>query len=305
MPVMELYSKRKKKAEISDEPFIYDVIPLKFKNQFYHICKDAFSIDGYINNFPEQTFAWKFIEKTLLKEYGLMSLGYEQNIFERLMSFFLTTDDSDQCLDIIELTFRFYEKVLCKKWPFNSSDKDPKKFIDELNIRFLENNLGFEYVNGKIIRQDSKYIHKEIVKNAISLLNDNNFEGATDEFMNAHKHYREGNYKEALNDSLKAFESTMKTICQKKNWEYKQTFNAKKLIEVMFNNEIIPKSMQSHFYGLKTTLESGIPTIRNKNSGHGQGEAKVKVSRSLAHYGLNLTAVNIVFLVESLKDLSR
>ncbi len=52
---------------------------------------------------------------------------------------------------------------------------------------------------------------------------------------------------------------------------------AKDLIQIVFDNGLIPSFMQSHFSGLKTTLESGLPTVRNRQSGHGQGSGQVVV----------------------------
>jgi hypothetical protein len=45
-------------------------------------------------------------------------------------------------------------------------------------------------------------------------------------------------------------------------------------------------------------LESGIPTIRNKLGGHGQGQVPQRVDDEITRYALNLTGTNIIFLVE-------
>lgn len=54
--------------------------------------------------------------------------------------------------------------------------------------------------------------------------------------------------------------------------------------------------MQSHVSALRSLLESGVPTIRNKLGGHGQGEEIRHVSQHHASYALHLTASNILFL---------
>ena len=48
-------------------------------------------------------------------------------------------------------------------------------------------------------------------------------------------------------------------------------------------------------------FESGAPTVRNKEAGHGQGSEPVNVPEYLAAYVLHLTASNIVLLVEAYK----
>lgn len=91
----------------------------------------------------------------------------------------------------------------------------------------------------------------------------------------------------------------MKTICKKSGWSYSERATAKDLINVMFKNELIPKYLETYFASLRSLLESGVPTVRNKTSGHGQGEFPVDVPEYLASYVLHLTASNIVLLVEA------
>ncbi|RFM31230.1 STM4504/CBY_0614 family protein, partial [Chitinophaga silvisoli] len=132
----------------------------------------------------------------------------------------------------------------------------------------------------------------------ISVLDNNKFKGANEEFLKAHEHYRHGRNKEALTECLKAFESTMKIICKEKGWEYDQHDPAKKLIKICFQNELVPTFTQNQFTSLQNLLESGIPTIRNKLGGHGQGPIPQKVDDEMTRYGMNLTGANIIFLIE-------
>jgi len=105
------------------------------------------------------------------------------------------------------------------------------------------------------------------------------YAGANAEFLKAFEHYRHGNIKECLNECLKAFESTMKPICTKRKWFFKATDTARTLIDVCFQNKLVPDLIQSHIAGFRAALESGIPTIRNKLAGHGQGATTIRVCR--------------------------
>jgi hypothetical protein len=69
-------------------------------------------------------------------------------------------------------------------------------------------------------------------------------------------------------------------------------------LEICFEKELIPAYLQSQFSSLRSILESGVPTVRNKLGGHGQGSETTTVSPEMARYALNLTASNIVFLIE-------
>ena len=94
----------------------------------------------------------------------------------------------------------------------------------------------------------------------------------------------------------------MKTICDKFSWAYdKNNATAAKLIDIVLKEELIPKYLQDHLTGLTNVLKAGVPTVRNKTSGHGQGSETKEVPEYLASYVLHLTASNIVLLVEAYK----
>lgn len=114
--------------------------------------------------------------------------------------------------------------------------------IEELNHRFKEpkHNLGYEFVGGELVRIDSQHIHKQVIKPAIQLLSEEDFSGALNEFSTAHRLYRTGDYKQAIVEALKSFESTMKAICKRKHCEYNETDPASKLINILFENNFIP-----------------------------------------------------------------
>jgi hypothetical protein len=67
---------------------------------------------------------------------------------------------------------------------------NPDSAIEELNNRFREHGIGYQFVNSRIFRIDSQFVHNEIIKTALTLIHQNDFEGAEDEFMKAHEHYR-------------------------------------------------------------------------------------------------------------------
>lgn len=203
-------------------------------------------------------------------------------------------------MDIVETSFRVVDGY-CRKqgYLFGDAKLSPDAAITELNIRFREHGVGYQFETGQINRVDSQLLHAEVVKPALALLADKKFRAANEEFLSAHAHYRHGRYCECLNEALKAFESTMKIICAKRSWSYDQKDTAKTLIDHMLKNGLIPAHLTSHFTGLRTTLESGLPTTRNRLSGHGRGVADHDVPDYIASYALHLTATNILLLVEA------
>ena len=248
----------------------------------------------------DRSSLWEEIHKTFGREMGLAALVNEGGPSEhQCLNFILRDPDVEQILSLIEIAIRHIDAFIRSDFYLLKQRAFPilDSAISELNQRFQENAIGYQYQHppGQIVRMDSQFLHAEVVEPAVSLLSDEGFTGALDEFLKAHKHYREGNNKEAISSALNAFESVMKTICEYRGWEFdaqKATANA--LIKTLLANNLIPSSLQA-------TLESGVPTIRNNFAGHGQGSEPVEVPAHFASYALHLTASNIVFLVEAYK----
>jgi hypothetical protein len=296
MSIVNLYSKQQK--VLSDQtPTIYrhDDLPAALRVQIVHIWDDAI---GHHYAACEQTFA--DVHRILSREYGSFGLvSSEQEPRQDVVDFFLSHRDAGRCLDVIQLIFGLIDQRVRKLPDAFATTISPDEAIEELNGRFKEHGIGFQFCQGNILRIDSEFTHQEITVPALKLLQTPYLTGANQEFLAAHEHYRHGRYKECLNDCLKAFESTMKAICHERKWPYNQTDTARPLIKICEDNGLLPVFMQNHLTGLRTTLESGVPTARNKTSGHGQGVTPSIVSEQFASYVLNLTATNIRFLAES------
>jgi hypothetical protein len=95
----------------------------------------------------------------------------------------------------------------------------------------------------------------------------------------------------------------MKIICKKRSWQFKDGDTASTLIDICLNNGLLPAFMQTHLGTVKSALQSAIPTLRNKLSGHGQGDQIQNVPQYYAEYLLHETAATIVFLVDAYKAL--
>lgn len=300
MTVFDLFSKRQKRSrgEVPDV-YQYKTIPIELRVQIIHIIRDAFG-DLYDFRGTERS-DFKFIHDALCREYGVFSLGqqYDSN-FDAVVNFLLKTQEIDKAIDVVELTFKYIDRVVREhQHLYENHALSPEEAIAELNQRFREHGVGYQYESGMMMRVDSQFIHEEIVRPALIMLSDPMYEGANAEFLSAHEHYRTGKYKECLNDCLKAFESTMKAICTQRGWEFNVGDTANRLIKIVFERELIPSFMQSHFTALRSTLEAGVPTVRNRLSGHGQGAEEVTVPESVAAYVLHLTASNVLLLTRA------
>jgi hypothetical protein len=302
MAVVDLFSKRQKRlrGEVPDI-YIYDDLPQKLRVQIVHIIRDAFGVVRSDGDRPSKVY--RLVNDTLCRELGVFKLNdHTTRDGTSVFTFFLKQESVEQALDVVELCFRIIILAIESdySYKFNTERKiEPLDAIAELNERFKEHGVGYQFESGEIIRVDSQFLHAEAVKPALSLLKGDKFRGANEEFLKAHEHYRHGRYKECLVDALKSFESTMKTICGLRGWETQPTNTAKNLISICLENGLLAPYSETQLSSLRSLLESGIPTIRNKHGGHGQGVSPIAVPGYLARYALNLTATTILMMVEA------
>ena len=309
MPITDIFSKRQNRLRgETPDVYQYEVIPFELRVQVLGIWKNAFGTNDHARRI------YATIYEDLCHEYGVFSLDscsdYDDDSDncsdpEALGKFFFMTENADYAIDVVELSFRSIDKEIRENPDdFAGSKISPDEAIAELNYRFREHGLGYQYESGKIIRIDSEYLHSEAVKPALTILSDPMYEGANAEFRSAHDHHRAKRYKECLNDCLKAFESCIKSICDMRGWNYQEGDTISRLINIIFEKKLIPNFMQSYYSALRNTLAAGVPTLRNKLGGHGQGTQEVPVPEYIATYVLHLTASNILFLAQANENLT-
>ncbi|HUH64457.1 MAG TPA: hypothetical protein VLZ50_15730 [Terracidiphilus sp.] len=294
----------------------YD-LPEKFRNQFFHILKDVF---GYSNGplrrqvplGDYQAVATMAIYEVyggiceeLCEHLGVLSLPGIEPPTTPLAAFwsYFQTAGTEQALRAIEIAIENIPKsrqnvnFVLHVYPTISKDEAVRR----LNERFRENAVGYRMEGDRVVRLDSDFLHAETTEPTFRLLYQHGFDGAIEEFRLAHKRFREGpeHYDDCLTNCLKALESTLKTICNRRKWAYDPNDTASKLLDIIFRNNLIPSYLQTHFAGLRSTLEAGVPTIRNREGGHGSGEKPNEVPEHLAAYQLHLTASAIVLLIRA------
>lgn len=306
MAIVDLFHKRQKRLR-GEYPDVYQYkeLPQTIRIQIVHLWSETIGEDysgGDWNPGSPNREYLKKCYKILCKELGVFKLNEDDSdnekyiiYFESISNYFLKEKDVEKALTIIELMVgitKFFAKDYRNKVVVSAA-------INELNQRFREHGVGYQYENGQIIRVDSEFIHAEAVKPALQLLSNPTYKGAQEEFLKAHEHYRHGRYDESLTDCLKAFESTMKIILDKRDWAYGKKDTSKRLIDYCLANKLIPTFWTDHFNSLSNMLTSSIGTPRNKLSGHGKGNDEIEVPEHLIQYVLHMTASTIVFLIKA------
>ncbi|EOJ0085052.1 STM4504/CBY_0614 family protein [Pseudomonas aeruginosa] len=302
--IHDLFSKRQRRQR-GEMPDVLqcDTLPIDLKKQVGMLIEEALGHSETPNNHLA-VHVYAQIIQALAEEWArpdLLPLRFERYFEKPLVDIFVDEPDVERSLDVIELVFRSANRQAenAEYYPGFDGRGHVDDCIEELNTRFREHGVGYAYVNDEIIRVDSEMMHTEVVKPVVHFLNVPGFEGAQEEFFTAYSHYRQGLYKEAITAANKAFESTMKVICEQKGWEYKKRDTASKLIMICIEKGLFPGYYQSHLSSLFNLLEGGVPAIRNNEGGHGQGVEVKTVEPHIVSYTLHMAASAILLLVNS------
>ncbi len=310
MAIFDLFHKRQARlrGEYPDV-YQYEELPRKLKVQIVHLWNETIDRDKRKSQFQSASLNRPYLEKcyrVLCKELGVFELNKtdnenrhlsSDNYFDKIAQYFINESDTEKSLSIIEVMAQITEGFSHDY--LNEIGIDIADMLSELNQRFREHGVGYQYENCQIVRVDSEFIHAEAVKPALQLLGNPTYKGAQEEFLKAHEHYRHHRYSEALIECLKAYESTLKIILDKNKWEYSSNATADELTGRVMQSGLVPDFWQQHFKSLKNTLTSGVPTARNKVAGHGAGNEVREIPEYLVSYILHMTASTIVFLVKA------
>ena len=310
MPILDLFSYRNRVSKDNEsDVYKYDSLPKELRVQIIYIWDEVIghqhdSMYSYDNSKPINQ-AWYTIHRTVAEEHGVLQLADGNTPQERCNNYLLESGDRmDRLLDLIEYSFIYIRKRIEQLYPRRNRNfykVTLDNAINKLNERFRRAGVGYRFESDQIVRIDSELIHSEIVKPALRFLNGVGFEGPRDEFLKAHKHYRNGNNKEAVTFANSAYESMLKVICDNKGWKYEKKSTATDLYKVVRKNGLLPDYLDESFNQLASSLKSGLPKVRHQEGSHGQGKTLHHTPEYIAGYAIHLTATNILLLYEAYK----
>ena len=242
--------------------------PKELRVQIKYIWDDAM---GSHNTYLSQGFykqreyneAWNSIHDAVAREHGVLYLEGGPNTYERCVNYLLNTNSVNKVLDLIEFSFRNLETISSnatlharRNLVIKLTAEDA---IAELNERFRRAGVGYRFEDGMILRVDSELFHHDVVKPALHFLQHPGFNGPREEFLQAHGHYRAGEMKDAIADANNAFESTLKSICDQRGWQFQQGARSSDLIKLVRSKGLLPNYLENSFEQLAATLKSGLP----------------------------------------------
>ena len=217
MGVFDTFAKRKRARAKAGQPDVYqyDKIPALLRRQTGLLLLASLGRWYSYGEFPAGHRScgnrnWELLTSVLERESLNFPNPSRGTAVERCLAVIGETTDVDEWLSLVELSCRLLEQIRemghrAAEYQYGVEQSAESALI-EINARFRENGFGYQYENGEIIRVDDQYVHAEIVRPALQLLSQKGFEKAEEEFMTAHRHYRGGEYKDAVVAANRAYE---------------------------------------------------------------------------------------------------
>jgi len=282
----------------------------EFRNRVLILCRDTFSDinEGY-NRHDHLTEFYEEMNLKLQYLHGtprLSAISPSASPGEDVVKFLSECDD-EHFLDFIE--FIFISKYL---WRVHADrDELVKQFnqfftLDDLPYALTQHVWGkkeepsfggqlreVSYVEHypKVVRNDDQVIHASAIEPALTLLGSEEFKSANQEFLEALEDFRKGDFGDSLTKCGSAFESTMKMICDRKGWPYRQADTSATLLKT-----ILPRSSLESYFEQPLLI---IATLRNRLSkSHGAGVQKRATPEHIAQFAINATASAILLLIQ-------
>lgn len=305
MAIWDLFSKREADAAKAgkEDVYQYSVIPPNLRVQIQQISMEALGQIGYYGagygSSERNNPFWMDIEKTFTREKGVHALGNGTFAGERVIGYMTDCSTADW-LDLLELIcieicFSETEGFRQERYDW-SINLEADAAIHEVNYRLRQAAVGFQVEDGQLIKVDSQFVHSDIVVPALTLLSDQRFAAANEEFRKAHREFRDGDYRDCITDCGKALESVFKILAAEQGWQgVGNNSQLAALIKAAADNGLFATYMPEQINGIKALVQ-GVGTVRNKDGAHGAGTAEARADEDLAAYQLHQTASALVFI---------
>lgn len=313
MAILRLFHQREQDKELSQKELSYDELPSELRVKVVYllgkylgkyVVEDPWDY-GMGPEVPRSNGTWDLAERELREALGELSIGSGESSKAKYCSYVLSAP-VNETLSAIELAFICgeigFEQIHDGDWQRQNSNisRTPEGATKELNELFKIYRIGYQLLDGKIVRVDSEYLHNETIKKVVNVLSEFHFDGPIKEFQQALDHHRRNEPENALNWANRAFESTMKAICDEMDWKYPSKATAGDLIPVITKN-LLPPYFNPQLGGTKTLLEA-LPAVRGQIATHGDGKTKKKIPTYVTSYAIHQAATTIVLLVDAYKE---
>lgn len=201
--------------------------------------------------------------------------------------------------NFLDEEFFFYrdhvEKMdIIEYWCSRLSQNEKSGFQCALNEICMEYSFPWIMANGYFFKIDYDYIDINIVQPTVEMMMLEGWDGAQDEFANSLDNLGTGDFKSAIHDSAKSFESVLKVILGVSEG------NASTLLQMLAEQGFFDTIPSDAAKGITQSVFMALPFLRNRLAGHGQGSEVVEVPENYARLAVEMAAIfNRFFIQES------
>lgn len=309
MAVFNLFSKRltqrgttRTTAEVESEP----ELSAKLRVQICYVLDDLLGkyVEDRYGQSPSARM-WREVTAQVAREWGQAGFpcvreNVHANPQEVCLKYIQNPKLSEytRVFDVLESAFLVAKDLYTRVYnlrPFFDA-------LQELNERFREEQCPFrvnpDYL--RIVRVDCEVLETDNVQPALVLLREHQHVGAEQEMFEALQHRRFGRNKDANVSALRALESTMKSILDRRGIEYdRNRATCSKLVNHIVKGGLLPGFSQNVITKLEALLKTAAPTVRNKLGGHGQGSEIRDAEDHLTEFAIHSACAAVVLLLRA------
>ena len=295
-------------------------LTLEFRNRVLQICTENFPLN---QDWVGSDAFWPDVHKRLRLLHGRVMLAdsHTNSMIEDIFTFLRQCSD-DHFLDFVELIFQSGH-LWDRHWNIRAGFINHEELVGIVNRFFELEDLpysltGFvfppapQWESGsrsplgsdgpppveaypQVIRRENDVLHGYAIEPTLALLGQPHFGTANKEFLEALADYRKSRYGDCVTKCGSSFESALKVICDRKEWQYKQSDTSISLLTTILSRTDLPG-----FFSEPIKL---IATARNRlSSAHGGGTQERVVSKHVARFVINSTASAILLIVDETKQ---
>ena len=294
----------RRETDLPDK-YRYD-LPEKVRKRILHTLDQAVGGAGHRISFTQVVDE---VRSKLLRQYGGLKSRPVSGMSVRsnpAIEHFLCCGD-EMALDFIEFCFQV------QPYPLR------EKGVEAVNGILQEEHIGYELTpfrevetdeiahiygtptGGKVIRFefprfiriDGQFVHQAIVRPCLDALTNPLLKTAEDEMLKAHGEYSRGHFADAITSCGSAFESVLKTVCDRHGWPFdRDKDTCSKLVGICKEEGLFPP-----FYA---PIFEATGTIRNKlGDAHGRGPTPLySVTKEHADHMIQVTSAHITLIVK-------
>jgi hypothetical protein len=240
------------------------------------------------DNWTETTDLAEQTEIKLKRLLGMPELKVNKNTGDEVVDLngYFAQGDGSPALEVIE---QFFEEVA----GFGDTGKTSAvRFQLEVNEAMVAFECPWRLSDGRFFQVDSEFLHDELVQKGEDVLRERGFEGAHDEFREAREDLSDGQTKDAILKAFKSFESTLKTVLEKRSGDVSELLRLFR--EAGFMDDIPDAPAKA----LCKQVLASLAILRNELAGHGQGNEVVDVPRPYAVLAVQLAGALNQFIVD-------